>query len=199
MSTPFPIPSRYRGTLGVKEDDHNRQALVAARQVMEKFLPRSERFDEKTSLVYVRGESWPERGVLLLGPTGTGKSTVLGAMATYFEDQGIRTAWVSWGEMCSVAVDYTRRDHLDLLRNVPAMIVDDFAQVEPSVPVKGAVADLLECRYRNLLPLLAATNTLAEPDLARVLGVAVVSRLEQMCERVPVRGPDRRKGGGKHG
>lgn len=194
----FPIPSRYDTKLAAMEpNEHNLTAMVQAGKRAAQF--------KKGESVCARGddgvERWgtaadkvPEKGLLLSGAVGTGKSSIMGALARSVSDAGFSVAWVRWAQLCLLAAEKTpdAREKRGVLGSAAALFVDELGQTEPLPHVAGFVLDIIEARYGERLPLFATTNA-TEEELARCAGAALVSRLLEMTEPIVVGGPDRRR------
>ncbi|MDQ0376611.1 ATP-binding protein [Amycolatopsis thermophila] len=140
-----------------------------------------------------------ERGtsLLLLGPTGTGKTFAAYAAVRYMFDHGL----------VAVPAMTTAEDLFASLQPQPGvnteevyrayataklLLVDDLGASRDTAFAANVTSRLIDHRYRNLLPGIYTTN--AQPrDLATALPERVVSRLRETCEVVPVVGEDRRK------
>jgi DNA replication protein DnaC len=160
-------------------------------------------------LVAAAAEAQAERGapiasvtvgpsLLLLGATGVGKThEVYGAMRE-LAVTGVRSQW----EVTTAADLYAAlrpRHGIDSeaefrkYRDAPVLFVDDWgAERKPTEFTEEINFRLINHRYERHLPTLMTSN--GDPkDLAARLGDRVVSRLREMCERIPVKGDDRRR------
>jgi len=140
--------------------------------------------------VYVHEPKRPTNGIMLLGPPGTGKSTIMGAMAMAIAARDVATAWVNWMDLLDTLAQSP--DDRRFLEAVPALFVDDFGQHLPPEYIGGRVAALIEARYGNMLPICLTTNAQPE-ELGRAIGEAALSRLEETCKQVVLAGRNRRK------
>jgi DNA replication protein DnaC len=154
----------------------------------------------------------PAKSVLLLGPTGTGKTWESFGIVRGFAACGLRVKWRH----------VTQADYYALLRprhgidpeeeyravaSVRFLILDDLGAAKESEWTEEALFRLVDYRYREVLPTVFTSNLLPvapprrrgaaepSPSLPSVLGERVTSRITEMAVQVaPLDGPDRRRG-----
>lgn len=136
--------------------------------------------------------------LLLLGATGVGKThEAYGAM----RELSISGVYGQW-QVTTAADLYAAlrpRHGIDSeaefrkYRDARLLLVDDLgAERKPTEFTEEINFRLINHRYENHLPTLMTSNV--EPkELAGRLGDRVISRLAEMCERVPMKGNDRRR------
>lgn len=136
--------------------------------------------------------------VLLLGVTGVGKThEAYGAMRE-LAISGVSGQW----QVTTAADLYAAlrpRHGVDSeaefrkYRSARLLFVDDLgAERKPTEFTEEINFRLINWRYENHLPTLMTSNV--EPkELAGRLGDRVISRLAEMCQRVPMKGHDRRR------
>ncbi|MFE4671058.1 ATP-binding protein [Streptomyces sp. NPDC056723] len=136
--------------------------------------------------------------LLLLGVTGVGKThEAYGAM----RELSLSGVYGQW-EVTTAADLYAAlrpRHGVDSeaefrrYRNARLLLVDDLgAERKPTEFTEEINFRLINWRYENHLPTLMTSNV--EPkDLAARLGDRVISRLAEMCQRIPMKGNDRRR------
>lgn len=200
MTLECPIPARYVAALSeLKARPGQKEPIAAAKALVPKFLLRSERDVEDPTersgfrTVHVPAKH-PSKGLLLSGPTGTGKSTILGALASDLWILGHDVAWIRWDELTD-AMQYREGSEpaqVRALARVPALFLDELGLHQPLPHVQARVHGLVEARYGAKLPLFATTNC-DEAELSAALGVAAVSRTFEMAEAWKVVGPDARR------
>lgn len=79
-------------------------------------------------------------------------------------------------------------------RNASVLLVDDLgAERKPTEFTEEINFRLVNWRYENHMPTLITSN-LVPKELAGRLGDRVTSRLIEMCQRIVLAGPDRRRG-----
>lgn len=137
--------------------------------------------------------------LLLLGSTGVGKThEAYGAM------RELAVSGVSAGWAVTTAADLYAalrpRHGIDSeaefrkFRDSRLLFVDDLgAERKPTEFTEEVNFRLINHRYENHLPMLMTSNV-GPAELGARLGDRVTSRLREMCERVSMKGPDRRRG-----
>lgn len=137
------------------------------------------------------------RSLLVVGPTGTGKThygySVLRAVA----DTG-STAWraLTAADMYAQLRPRTGRDseaEFDQLAKTRVLFLDDLGAAKLSEWTEEVTYRLINHRYEQCLPGIFTSNVPPQ-QMRDALGERVASRLVEMCERVVLRGDDRRKG-----
>ncbi|WP_405673162.1 ATP-binding protein [Streptomyces sp. NBC_01530] len=139
------------------------------------------------------------RSLLLLGPTGTGKTHQAYAAIRELAITGVAATWV-----VTTAADMygalRPRHGIDSeaefrrYRNASVLLVDDLgAERKPTEFTEEINFRLVNWRYENHMPTLITSN-LVPKELAGRLGDRVTSRLIEMCQRIVLAGPDRRRG-----
>lgn len=188
------IPTRY--AVGLESLDTTSDAAAAIRKFLEGISPArsislldnhgAERYRYQETTV-------PEKGLILCGPVGTGKSTLLGAAACKAQALSASVAWVRWTQLCRLASDHSAasREDIDYACRAQVLCLDELGQIEPLPYVVGYVLDVIEARYVDRRPILAATNA-TWAEIEKSCGAAMASRLREMCLVVPTGGKDRR-------
>lgn len=131
-------------------------------------------------------------GLMLTGPTGTGKTFAAFAAVTYLLAAGIPsveryTEPQLLGHL-RTEIDQAE-DVLTRLEEAPLILLDDLGSARHTEWAEEVIYRLVDARYAEQAPLIVATN-LPRRDLADRLGARVASRLLEMCEIVPILGPD---------
>jgi DNA replication protein DnaC len=136
--------------------------------------------------------------LLLLGPTGVGKTHgAYGAMRE-LAVSGVRGQWESVTAADLYAALRPRHGidseaEFRRYRDARLLLVDDLgAERKPTEFTEEINFRLVNHRYEHHLPTLFTSNVGAA-DLAARLGDRVTSRLREMCERVAMKGNDRRR------
>lgn len=141
----------------------------------------------------VRGPS-----LLLLGPTGVGKTYEAHAAIRELAVTGVVARWT----MTTAADMYAKlrvRHGVDSEAefqkyvNATVLLLDDIGAAKISEFTEDINFRLVNHRYENGLPTLLTSNVLPK-ELSARLGDRVASRLNEMCQRVVITGPDRRRG-----
>ncbi|MGW5173192.1 ATP-binding protein [Streptomyces sp. NPDC004082] len=161
------------------------------------------------SLVATARETQAERGapiasvsvgpsLLLLGQTGVGKThEAYGAMRE-LAVTGVTARWAVTTAADMYAALRPRHGidseaEFRRYRDAPLLLVDDLgAERKPTEFTEETNFRLINHRYEHHLPTLMTSNV--DPkELAGRLGDRVISRMREMCDRVPMKGDDRRR------
>jgi DNA replication protein DnaC len=139
------------------------------------------------------------RGLWMFGSVGTGKTTLAMLVSKHALDAGrsvaiyslprllaeIRTTFDEGSERSYIAL-------LDRLAQVDLLHVDDVGAEKTSPWVLEQLYALVNARYEAERSMVITTN-LERDDLAEQITERTVSRLEEMCEILPLWGPDARQ------
>lgn len=135
--------------------------------------------------------------LLLLGPTGTGKTFEAFGALRAFAESGVGCAWLA-----TTAADMYARlrprhrvdseEEFERYLNARVLVIDDLGAAKASEFTEEVNYRLINHRYQNELPTLITSNVLPR-DLAASLGERVASRLTEMADRVVLKGTDRRR------
>jgi DNA replication protein DnaC len=154
----------------------------------------------------------PSESVLLLGPTGTGKTWESFGVVRGFAACGLRVKWrhVTQADYYALLRPRHGIDPEEEFRGVAGarfLIMDDLGAAKESEWTEEALFRLVDYRYREVLPTVFTSNLLpvapkrkpgapeGPPSLPSVLGERVTSRITEMAVQVdPLDGPDRRMG-----
>jgi DNA replication protein DnaC len=135
--------------------------------------------------------------LLILGPTGTGKThQAFGAIRT-LAARGVTPGWHA-STAPGLFAGLRPREGTDAegeyrkIADVPLLLLDDLGAAKGSEWTEEILYRLVNDRYEAMLPGLFTSNVPA-PQLRDVLGARVASRLAEMCQQVALRGPDRRR------
>lgn len=137
------------------------------------------------------------RSLLVVGPTGTGKTHYAYSVLRAIAEAGSNTGW----EALTAADLYARlrpragRDseaEFDQIADAGVLFVDDLAAAKLTEWTEEVTYRLINHRYEECLPGIFTSNV-PPKELANALGERIASRLTEMCERVVLKGEDRRK------
>jgi len=139
-----------------------------------------------------------ENGLLFMGPTGTGKTTLLCRCIDKLCRDGVWAHYLNWPvhlHMMRASIgstDTLETDSIVSLCKAPVLAIDDIGREKSSEWTKQTLYTVIESRYSNAMPTLIATN---EPPVAwdSKFGEAVASRMHEMCEVLYILGEDRRR------
>lgn len=139
------------------------------------------------------------RSLLLLGLTGTGKTHQAYASIRELAITGAAATWAVTTAADLYAALRPRHGidseaEFRRYRDASILLIDDLgAERKPTEFTEEINFRLINWRYERQLPTLITSNLLPKEISAR-LGDRVTSRLIEMCQRVVIEGPDRRRG-----
>lgn len=135
--------------------------------------------------------------LLILGPTGVGKTHQAFGVLRLLSQTGVRCAWKSIAA-ADLYAKLRPRHGVDsetefrAVADAPLLLVDDLGAAKTSEWVEEVNYRLVNWRYERVLPTLFTSNV-PPRELAGSLGERVASRLIEMAERVVLQGSDRRR------
>ena len=139
------------------------------------------------------------RGLWLFGDVGTGKTTLAMLVAKAALEAGRSVAIYSLPRLLNEirrtydeGSDSSYVDLLDRLAEVDLLHVDDLGAEKSSPWVLEQLYAIVNARYEGERAMTITTNLDREP-LVEQIGARTVSRLEEMCEVIPVFGSDHRQ------
>ncbi|UWM47694.1 ATP-binding protein [Streptomyces carpaticus] len=135
--------------------------------------------------------------LLIVGPTGTGKThQAFGAVRSLL-GAGVRLRWhaATAADLYAALRPRPGADserELMAIARCPLLILDDLGAAKGSEWTEEITYRLVDHRYAHMLPTLITSN-LPIAQLRHALGDRVSSRLAEMTDRVMLTGPDRRR------
>jgi DNA replication protein DnaC len=139
------------------------------------------------------------RGLWLFGSTGTGKTTLAMLVSRHAIDAGRSVAIYSLprllAELRSTFDDDARQSYtelLDRLASVDLLHIDDVGAEQTSPWVLEQLYALINARYEEERSVVITTNLEDREELVDQIGERTVSRLQEMCELIPLFGDDAR-------
>jgi DNA replication protein DnaC len=139
------------------------------------------------------------RGLWLYGDVGTGKTTLAMLVSKTALEAGRSVAIYSLPRLLAEIRDTfeegSRRSYTDLLdrlAEVDLLHVDDVGTEKTSAWVLEQLYAIVNARYEDQRSIVLTTN-LDREQLAEQINPRTVSRLEEMCEELPLFGSDHRK------
>jgi DNA replication protein DnaC len=139
------------------------------------------------------------RGLWLYGDVGTGKTTLAMLVSKTALEAGRSVAIYSLPRLLAEIRDtyeegsrHSYTDLLDRLAEVDLLHVDDVGTEKTSPWVLEQLYAIVNSRYEDQKSIVLTTN-LDREELAEQINPRTVSRLEEMCEELPLFGSDHRK------
>lgn len=135
--------------------------------------------------------------LLLLGPTGVGKTFQAYGAIRDLAVTGIRARWVA-ASAADIYAALRPRHQVDSetefqrFAGADVLLVDDLGAAKASDWTEEVNYRLINHRYENEKPTLITSNV-TPAQLGHALGDRVGSRLSEMCQRVVLKGGDRRR------
>src|SRR5881394_1436776 len=140
------------------------------------------------------------RGLWLYGDVGTGKTTLAMLVSKTALEAGRSVAIYSLPRLLAEIRDtyeegsrHSYTDLLDRLAEVDLLHVDDLGAEKSSPWVLEQLYAIVNARYEGERSITITTNILDREALADQITPRTVSRLEQICEVIPVCGTDHRQ------
>ncbi len=138
------------------------------------------------------------RGLWLFGQVGTGKTTLAMIVSKAALDAGRSVAIYSMPRLLNEirrtyeeGNDSSYTELLDRLAQVDLLHVDDLGAEKSSPWVLEQLYAIVNARYEAQRSMVITTN-LSHSELADQITPRTVSRLQEMCEQIPLLGEDRR-------
>lgn len=138
------------------------------------------------------------RSLLIVGPTGTGKTHYAYSVLRAIAETGTNTKWAAYtaADLYAQLRPRTGRDSeatFEQIADTDVLFIDDLAAAKLSEWTEEVTYRLINHRYEQCKPGIFTSNV-PPAQLRDALGERIASRLTEMCERVPLKGDDRRKG-----
>ena len=136
----------------------------------------------------------PERGVLLHGLPGRGKSHLMAAQSKRWQGAGLTVAFQTMSGLLALLRRGYDEDQFDeRLRFVSSradiLMLDDLGAEQAKEWGEEKLYMIIDTRMNSKLPLFVTTN-LAEKELEKRYHPRIASRLREMCTWVGLEGPD---------
>ncbi|MFF4346762.1 ATP-binding protein [Streptomyces sp. NPDC001530] len=138
------------------------------------------------------------RSLLVVGPTGTGKTHYAYAVLRAIAEIGRPTGWAAYtaADLYAQLRPRTGRDSeatFESISDTDVLFVDDLGAAKLTEWTEEVTYRLINHRYEQCRPAIFTSNV-PPTQLRDALGERIASRLTEMCERVTLKGDDRRKG-----
>lgn len=149
------------------------------------------------------------KGAYLFGNVGTGKTHLASAVARKAINQGQRVRMVDMPSIvarvkATFGTGETEDDVLLPLARYDLLIIDDLGKEAPTDWTLTQVFRIINSRYENLKPVIITSQYDFKSLGARLsrngdtdTALAIVSRLSEMCQKIELKGHDRRLANGK--
>ncbi len=185
------IPERYRNC-GLTNFNELTDSQRAAKAVARRFV-----------------REWPavDRGLLVVGPVGVGKTHLaVAVLAELVDTVGVRGVFCDFTDLLariqatfSRGSDESEDEILATYREADLLVLDELGARRPTDWARDVLYGLLNTRYNRKRITLLTTNYGDAPEkpggetLELRVGTAVRSRLAEMCQLIPLTGPDYRR------
>lgn len=138
------------------------------------------------------------RSLLVVGPTGTGKTHYAYSVLRAIAETGTRSSWAAYtaADLYAQLRPRTGRDSeatFETITGADVLFVDDMGAAKLTEWTEEVTYRLINHRYEQCKPGIFTSNV-PPSQLRDVLGERIASRLTEMCERITLKGDDRRKG-----
>lgn len=147
-------------------------------------------------------ENWPPergRGLILSGPTGSGKSHLVAAIANHLLQQEIPVVLqsvprllVKYSTTQRFSSEMTSEQFIDTLVDVDLLILDDLGAQQRGEWAEAVLYTVIDERYRRERPVVVTTN-LAPRDLETAIGTRIMDRLAETCRIITIRATSYRR------
>lgn len=147
-----------------------------------------------------------DRGLLLMGPVGTGKTHLAVSIVKALTERGFSCLFYEFGSLLKKIQDSynpnTQASELGILSEVfesEVLVLDEIGASKPTDWVRDTMAHIINTRYNDKKLTIFTTNYLdirksdSEEILEERIGVRMRSRLFEMCKTVNIEGKDFRK------
>jgi DNA replication protein DnaC len=136
------------------------------------------------------------RGLWFIGPVGTGKTTLAMLVTKAALSAGRSAARYSLpGLLSQIRKTFESGSHVDLLAQLTAvdlLHIDDIGAEQTTPWVLEELYSIVNARYEERRSMVITTNIIDRETLERQITERTVSRLTEMCDELPLVGPDHR-------
>lgn len=163
---------------------------TAYRSQVKKVYAYSQKFCDELKL-----NSESSQGLFIHGPTGSGKSYLLGCIANYLVEHMSVRYMVYADFLDSLRATFNSRDSgqseqqlVDEVKNVDLLLLDDMGIEKPTEFSLKNLAQIIDYRYRSLKPVVVTSNFTLEELIRRtqtdLYGERIVWRLGEICSNI---------------
>lgn len=140
-------------------------------------------------------ENNANQGLYIHGPTGSGKSYLMGCIANYLSPRMSVKYLVYADFLDALRATFNTRDSgfseqqlVSEVKNVDLLLLDDLGVERPTEFSLKNLAQIIDYRYRNCLPLVVTSNFTLEEHIRRsqsdLYGERIVWRLSECCSNM---------------
>ncbi|HPR65193.1 MAG TPA: ATP-binding protein [Thermoanaerobaculia bacterium] len=164
---------------------------------------KSLREAKKIAESYVKTFPAVDYGLIFSGPCGIGKSHLaVAVLQEIAQTRNVQCLFVDFNDLLfqfQRTIGYDSDRDMDStikpLIDVPLLLLDDFASSHGNAWSLDMVYHVINQRYLARRHILITTTYDLDPSLSRRVGAPMVSRLQEMCRIVPMKGEDHRREG----
>jgi DNA replication protein DnaC len=136
------------------------------------------------------------RGLWFAGDVGTGKTTLAMLVSKSALEAGRTVAIYSVPRLLNLVREAMvseegKLEFLDRLTSVDLLHLDDLGAQTQTEWVLEQLYSIINTRYEDQRAIVVTSNQFPD-ELSQVIGERTVSRLSEMCDVLPLQGPDRR-------
>lgn len=162
-----------------------------------------------TALAHGEAVLWEDDtkvSMILMGDTGTGKSSLAFAVYKARSECGVRCMWINYMEL----INHVRETYVDGyagpnvaailsgITHAPFLVIDDLGSETRTTTMAEdaieAVRQIVDYRFNQQMPTIITTNLSGTDKLSTQFGGRVASRIMGMCHVIEMRGVDMRTG-----
>lgn len=194
---------QYNEKQRAEEIERRRRVCFGKASMAQSTFANDNRENEKLSDAMKRyADQFPEfleegRGLLLVGPVGTGKSFLAACIANKLLDDGYYCLMTNFTTLINRIQETfdERQAVIDDLNNYSLLILDDLGAERQSEFMQEQVYNIIDARYRSGLPFIITTNiSLEEIKKPKDISYArIYDRILERCFPVVVDGVSKRR------